>query len=362
MSHRRRYRLDIDELDAQIDSLVAEVGADPDVRSLIEETVVAALKMGSDGVDRWDAKIARTALKEMRHAFRVFHEHRGRPKVTIFGSARQKPGSPHYEMARRFAQKATRHGYMVMTGAGPGIMEAGNKGAGRENSFGLGVQLPFEQSANEAIAGDPKFISFRFFFTRKLFFVKEAQAVVLCPGGFGTMDEAFETLTLVQTGRSPLIPIVMMDRPGGDYWSTWRYGLVDQLIADGMISPDDVHLFRVVEHEDDAIEAIDHFYRVFHSQREVGDDLVLRLKRPISEDDVARLNTEFSDVLREGGGPIRLSDALPEEENEPELAHLSRVIVPFKHRGFGRLRRLIDAINGTIAWEPGPGPARGALG
>lgn len=345
----RRYGLGDPTLDARVDELVNDVGAPEDARAYLAEAVTAILKMGQDGADRWDAKIARTALKEMRHAFRVFSEYDDVPKVTMFGSARLREDSPAYAMAHRFAAKIAERGYMVITGAGPGIMEAGNAGAGPERSFGLGIQLPFEQRANHVMDGDPKFVNFRFFFTRKLFFLKDAQAVVLCPGGFGTMDETFEALTLIQTGRSPLVPVVMMDRPGGGYWSTWRYGLVDKLIRDGMISAEDVHLFRVVEHEDDAIEAIERFYRVYHSQREVGGDLVLRLKRPLSQTALDRLNEEFAGLLRPGGGPMRLSAALPEEANEPELAALPRVVVPFNQRSHGLLRRLVDAINGSAA-------------
>ena len=346
MSGKRRYKLEDPALDAQVDELVAAAGADGRTQRYIEEAVVACLKLARDGAGRWDTKIVRTALQDMRHAIRVFADYEGKPKVALFGSARAASDSPNYRMAERFAQKAVRRGYMVITGAGPGIMEAGNVGATAEHSFGLGIRLPREEDANDAIIDDPKYIHFGFFFTRKLFFVKEASAVVLCPGGFGTMDEAFETLTLIQTGRSPLVPVIMMDRPGGHYWSTWRYGLVDQLIADGMISPEDVHLFRVVEHEDDAIEEIRRFYRVYHSERRVGDDLVLRLKRPVDPAAIARLSDEFGALLRPDAGPMRLSEALPAERNEPEIADLPRLIVPFRNRSFGLLRRLIDAING----------------
>lgn len=274
----------------------------------------------------------------------------------MFGSARLKAGTPAFDMARRFGAKMAARGYMIVTGAGPGIMEAANLGAGTERSFGLGIQLPFEQRANEVMDGDPKFINFRFFFVRKLFFLKDAHAVVLFPGGFGTMDETFEALTLLQTGRQPAIPVVMMDRPGGGYWSTWRYGLVDKLIRDGMISPEDVHLFRVVEHEDDAVEAIERFYRVYHSMRLVGDDLVLRLKRPVDEATVARLNEEFAGLCRPGAPPLRLTGAFPEEANEPELAHMPRLVVPFDERSHGLLRRLIDAINGSAPPTPAAQP------
>lgn len=348
----RRYSLGDDALDQRVSALVQDVGAPADTAELLEEAVTAVLKMGQDGADRWDAKIARSALKELRHAFRMFARYRDRPKVTVFGSARLKPGTPVYDMARRFGAKMAARGYMVVTGAGPGVMEAANLGAGVDHSFGLGIQLPFEQRANEVMEGDPKFINFRFFFIRKLFFLKDAYAIVLCPGGFGTMDETFEALTLIQTGRSPLVPVVMMDRPGGGYWSTWRYGLVDKLIRDGMISPEDVHLFRVVEHEDDAVEAIERFYRVFHSQRVVNGDLVLRLKRGLDEPTLARLNEEFAGLRRPGAGPMRLASAFPEEANEPELADLPRLVVPFDERSHGLLRRLIDAINGSTLPDP----------
>jgi len=359
----KRYSLGDEALDRRVEELVRDVGAPAETADLLEEAVTAILKMGQDHADRWDAKIARTALKEMRHAFRMFRQYERCPKVTVFGSARLKPGTPVYDMARRFGAKMAARGYMVVTGAGPGVMEAANLGAGTERSFGLGIQLPFEQRANEVMAGDPKFINFRFFFVRKLFFLKDAYALVLCPGGFGTMDETFEALTLLQTGRSPLVPVVMMDRPGGGYWSTWRYGLVDKLIRDGMISAEDVHLFRVVEHEDDAVEAIERFYRVYHSQRVVGGDLVLRLKRPLDPETLARLNEEFAALRRPGAGPMVQRAAFPEETNEPELADLPRLVVPFDERSHGLLRRLVDAINGSTLPDPviaPPGPVADA--
>jgi uncharacterized protein (TIGR00730 family) len=233
---------------------------------------------------------------------------------------------------------------MTITGAGPGIMEAGNAGAGRENTFGLGIRLPFEQSVNDWIAGDAKVVNFKYFFTRKLIFVKETDALVLFPGGFGTMDEAFEVLTLVQTGKSKLMPVFCLDVPGGTFWPAWRAFLHDHLCGSGKISPADLDLFELVDSVDDACDRISRFYRNYHSSRFVGPRLVIRVQSFPSKELIADLNRGFADILAEGG--FQVAKALPEEQrNEPELNDLPRIICMFNRHGYGRLRAVIDRIN-----------------
>jgi uncharacterized protein (TIGR00730 family) len=244
------------------------------------------------------------------------------------------------EFSRRMWQE---HGYMTITGGGDGIMGAAQRGAGRENSFGLNIRLPFEQRANETIHGDPKLVNFNYFFTRKLNFVKETQAVALFPGGFGTMDESFELLTLMQTGKGRILPVVLVDRPGGGYWKTWFAFLGDYLLKLGLVSQDDFNLFKMTGSVDEAIAEIVQFYRNYHSYRWVGQRMVFRLQRKLTDPAVKKLNTEFADLLAEG--EIVQSSALPEEKNEPEMADLPRLVLLPHRRNFGRFRRLIDAMN-----------------
>jgi uncharacterized protein (TIGR00730 family) len=333
--------------DTKTDELVKQlVSASGCTKSnaLIEEMIITALKLGRDQTTAADLKLFNRSLKELRYAARVFAPYRNVPKVVVFGSARTKPEEPECLAAETFSRRMyAEHGYMTITGGGDGIMGAAQRGAGRENSFGLNIRLPFEQRANETIHGDAKLINFNYFFTRKLNFVKETQAVALFPGGFGTMDEGFELLTLMQTGKGRIIPVVLVDRPGGSYWKTWFAFLAEYLLKVGLVSEADFNFFKMTDSVDEAIAEIVQFYRNYHSYRWVGQRLVFRLQMKLTPAAVARLNTDFSDIFAEG--QIQQAGPLSEEHNEPELAELPRLVLAPKRRNFGRFRQLIDAIN-----------------
>lgn len=309
----------------------------------IAELITTALRIGHDDVDSLDLKIINRAVREMRHANNVFAPYRFRRKVTVFGSARTGPDDPSYQAALDFSRRMVEHGFMIITGAGPGIMAAGNEGAGPGESFGLRIQLPFEAGANRWIKKDPKLVNFKYFFIRKLSFVKEADAVALFPGGFGTMDEGFETMTLVQTGKATLFPIVMIDCPGGTYWKTFLQFIHEHLLRRELISPEDLGLFKVTEDTQEAVAEILQFYRVFHSYRFVKERLVLRLNHAITPESLTRLNDRHSGLLQEGR--FILGKALGAEQSEPELAELPRLLFTPKRSHYGRLRQLIDDLN-----------------
>jgi uncharacterized protein (TIGR00730 family) len=304
---------------------------------------MTAYKLAKDKISVADLKMLNRSMNELRYAARVFAGYRGVRKVCVFGSARTAETEPEYRAAVEFARKMVEHDYMIITGGGDGIMGASQRGAGAEHSFGLNIRLPFEQRANETIHGDPKLINFNYFFTRKLNFVKESHAIVLFPGGFGTMDEGFEVLTLIQTGKTRIMPLVLVDKPGGTYWKTWLRFLNDHLLRLGLISPDDLNLFRVASSVDAAVEEIVGFYRNFRSYRWVGPRMVIRLHHRLSDFAVEKLNADFDDLLEEGR--IVQGVALPEEANEPELADSPRLILHPHQRNFGRMRLLLDAIN-----------------
>jgi len=335
-------------LDARIDELIASVvpedaeGARDE--DLVHEIIDTALKVIKDNTDRGDVKIMNTALKEMRYSFLVFNPYKNVPKVAVYGSARTEPNDPNYQLAVDFGKEmAETHDWMVITGAGPGVMEAANKGAGTDASFGVNIRLPFEAGANEYLSPG-KTINFKYFFTRKVQFVKEADAFALFPGGFGTMDEAFELLTLVQTGKADMHPIVMIDAEGTGYWDAW-VALCDTLAEQGMISPHDVHLYKVTTSLDEAVEEILGFYRVFHSHRYVNGKLVLRLKTQISDELVASLADEYADIME--SGTITKVEASKAEIATDDVIDLPRISFAFNRRGFGRLRTMIDAINAS---------------
>jgi len=314
------------------------------VAELASGIAFTAEKLVRDDTGVADMKLLNAALKELRYAFRVFARYRGIRKVSTFGSARTPADHPAYRQAHEFARRiADEHGFMVITGAGGGIMRACNEGSGRERSFGINIRLPFEQAPNEFIYRDPKLVNFKYFFTRKLMFVKEADAIALFPGGFGTHDEGFEALTLLQTGKSKLVPVVFVDAPGGHYWKQWRDYVVDHLLDESLISPADMRLFKVTDDVEEAVAEITTFYRRYHSSRYVRDRLVVRLVEPLSDVRLAALNEEFADIVV--GDPIVQTTVLPEEAGEPEIAHLPRLVFEFGRRQFGRLRMLIDAIN-----------------
>ena len=318
---------------------------------LIERIKEAADKLASDQTSRGDLKILSRALRELRYAFKVFSPYRDRMKVTVFGSARTPPDHPAYGQALRFGQKMAQQGWLVVTGAASGIMEAGHRGAGRANSMGINIMLPFEQDANPFIAGDPKLVHMKYFFTRKLMFVKECHGVCLLPGGFGTLDEGLEVLTLLQTGKRDLAPVVMLDEPGGDYWRQFEVFVRETLLTRKLISAEDLALYKVTDDCDEAVQEILDFYRVYHSMRYVKHRLALRLKAVPTPKLIEQLNAEFRDIVTDGR--ITASGPLPEERDEPELAHLPRLLLQFNRRNLGRLRQMVDVINRAPAETPG---------
>ncbi|MEM9805236.1 MAG: LOG family protein [Cyanobacteria bacterium P01_D01_bin.56] len=310
--------------------------------TVIQQILETLVRMIGREADRLDWKILNNTLQDMELGFQGFYPHRHTRKIAIFGSARTPAEHPDYQLAKAFAQRAAKQGFMIMTGAGPGIMEAGNEGAGAEHSFGLNIQLPFEQGSNPIMENDPKLLTFKYFFTRKLFFLRECDALTVFPGGFGTQDEAFESLTLVQTGKAELMPIVLLDHPGGDYWQGWDTYIRDHLLADGLISSDDPSLYVITDNIDDAWAEITNYYRVFHSSRYVGERLVLRLNSCLREGALEELNQSFGDIV--AAGKIEMTETLPEEQGD-ETADLPRIVFQFNHRDFGRLQQLIRTLN-----------------
>jgi uncharacterized protein (TIGR00730 family) len=310
---------------------------------LIHELIYTALRLGKDGLSAADLKLFNRTLKELRAAARVFAPYESKRKVAVFGSARTAPSALEYKLAEEFGRRMRELGYMIVTGGGEGIMGAAQKGAGRRHSFGLNIRLPFEQRANETILGDKKLVNFNYFFTRKVNFLKGTHAIALFPGGFGTMDEGFEALTLMQTGKMQIIPLVLVDRADGLYWKGWERFLRDHLLANGLVSADDFHLFKVFTDMGSACEEITNFYRIYHSARWVRHRLVFRLNRRLSREAIHSLNTEFSSLLISGRFEQR--HALPEEESETALADLPRLVCHPHRSNFGKLRALIDRIN-----------------
>jgi uncharacterized protein (TIGR00730 family) len=339
-----RSRPDLSETDVLSAAQSVEFDlTSPDARVLeIKET---ADKLVRDQATRGDLKIISRALKELRYAFKVFKPYRLHRKITVFGSARTPPEHPAYRMAVDFGRRMAQEGWMVVTGGGGGIMEAGHEGAGRDMSFGLNIVLPFEQEANPVISQDSKLINFKYFFTRKLLFVKEVHAIALFPGGFGTLDEGFETLTLVQTGKRDLMPIVCVDEPGDGYWLAWKTFIGKQLLDRGLISPADMSLFRIVDSVEAAAKEVLTFYSTYHSMRYVRRKLVLRLNTEPSDALLDRLNAEFADIIE--SGKIVKSPALPLESDDKHLHHLPRLVFNFNRRDIGRLRQMVDVINGA---------------
>jgi uncharacterized protein (TIGR00730 family) len=300
-------------------------------------------RLEKDQPARGDLKILSRTLRELRYAFSIFRPYRRRRKLTIFGSARTQEDHPEYQSAMELGRRMANYGWMIITGAGGGIMEAGHRGAGRDASMGLNIMLPFEQSANPYIDGDSKLVTMKYFFTRKLMFVKECSAVVCIPGGFGTLDEALETLTLMQTGKQTILPLILLDHPNGSYWKDAGVFFEKQLLANGMISPEDVHLYKITDSVDETIQEILNFYRVYHSMRYVKDQLVFRLKKRLSDQQLGQIREQFSDILLKG--TFEQTNALSLEAGEPELAGFPRLVFHFNRRDLGRLRMLINAIN-----------------
>lgn len=334
----------LDERIAQLVQSVVPPGAHLERdEDLVEDIIATALKLIKDNTDRGDVKMINTAIKEMRYSHLVFNPYVNYKKIAVYGSARTKPDDANYRLAEEFGRRmAEELGWMVITGAGPGIMEAANKGAGTEASFGVNIRLPFEAGANQYLSPG-KVINFKYFFTRKVQFVKESDAFALFPGGFGTMDEAFELLTLVQTGKSGLHPIIMIDAEGTGYWDAWL-SLCNTLEQQGMISPHDANLYKVTTDIDQALHEIQQFYAVFHSERYVNGMLVLRLNHEIPDSLVDRLNNDFTDIIVQGG--IEKIGATEAEIKSDDVVELPRITFKFDRRGFGRLRALVDVLNG----------------
>ncbi len=328
------------ERDAAIQSFVSRYapGGDADLYASMIRTVC---RMSRDETGRADLKLCDRALAELRYAFKTFAPYADIPKVSIFGSSRTEEHQPEYLQAVRFAERMREENWMVITGAGDGIMKAGHGGAGPEASFGVAIRLPFEQRTNDIIEGDKKLVNFKYFFTRKLMFTKEAKAVALFPGGFGTQDEGFEVLTLVQTGKASLVPIILIDAPGGTYWQHWRTYVKAELLHTGMISPEDMHLIKVTDDVEEAVQEILRFYKRYHSSRYVRDTLIIRLNSPLPEGVLPRLQKEFADILDTG----TIESTLPLPEEEAEYAEKPRLMLRFDRRSHGRLRKMVDFIN-----------------
>ena len=332
-----------EDLAQRVRDMVDDVGQLPNAdprREMVAQMIDACLKMAKEGHDTGQVKLVTHAIKEMRYAYQVFNRYKGTRKVSIYGSARTPEDHPDYIAAAEFGKQMAEANWMSITGAGDGIMKAGHEGPKREASFGLAIRLPFETSANAIIEGDHKLINFRYFFTRKLMFMTHSDAVVACPGGFGTQDELFEALTLIQTGKANMIPVVLIAGEGSTYWTNWEKHIVDDLLGSETISPEDTSLYYVASSPEDSVAHILQFYKNYHSSRYVRNDYVIRLNNRIAESGIEKLNESFSDIIREG--KIYQSDPLSCEEDH---LHLSRLIVPHTRRSFGRLRQLIDMVN-----------------
>lgn len=310
---------------------------------LVARALHTIVQTSAQETERLDWKLIAGSLQDMQKAIALFHPHRHTRKVSIFGSARSSPQDPEYQQAKEFAECITSHGFLVLTGAGGGIMAAGNEGAGRDKSFGLNIDLPFEQSANQFIDGSDRLVNFRYFFTRKLFFLRESDAIALFPGGFGTQDEFFECLTLSQTGRGTPQPLVLIDKPQGDYWRQWDQYIQKHLQERGFISAEDRSLYSITDSVSEACQIISNFYRIYHSSRWVDRTFVIRLNCPISDRHLERLNQEFADILVEG--QIQRSAPLAKEMKELSILHLPRLVMRFNQVSYGRLQELIWAIN-----------------
>ncbi len=339
----RRYRTGDAELDAAIGALAGETGRGQDL-DMVAEMLVTAARLAREDVDRGELKLVNSALKELRHSFGVFAPYRGIRKAAVFGSARIRSGDPAYLSARDFGRAIADRGWMVITGAGPGIMEAGMEGAGVDRSFGVNIQLPFEAEANTVIADDPKLINFRYFFTRKVMFMKESHGYALLPGGYGTLDEAFELLTLMQTGKSPITPVVLLDPPGSTYWEHWTDFVRRELLAGNLIADTDLSLVFATDDPVAAAEHLCHFYSTYHSMRYVGRRLVMRLRRHPDDSELADLNAEFGDILE--ADRIERCEATDAEVADDDEVELPRISLRFDRHGHARLRQLIDALNG----------------
>jgi uncharacterized protein (TIGR00730 family) len=338
---------------SQVQALLDDLGVSAN-RDQLQEMLFTVVRLAQGHPDRLDLKIANAALREMREGFEVFAPYRGVRKVTMFGSARTLPTDPLYAQARDLASRLASLGWSTVTGAGPGIMAAGLEGAGPEHSFGINIRLPFEQVPNQFISSDPKLVSMKYFFTRKLLLVKESDGYAVLPGGFGTLDEAFELLTLLQTGKAEPAPVVLLEVPGGSYWRAWERFVSEEVAARDLIDGDDMGLYLITDDVSEAAAEILGFFRNYHSLRWVGDRLVLRLQAAPTPDEAAALSEEFRGILLRGGIEV-LAGPLPAEARENDHVELARVALTFDRHSYAQLRRLIDALNALPSAPPMPG-------
>jgi uncharacterized protein (TIGR00730 family) len=340
------------EVDRLLQQVLDQLGVTAN-RDQLHEMLLSIVRLAKGRADRLDLKIANAALKEMREGFEVFAPYRDVRKVTMFGSARTEPEDPLYSQARDLASRLAGLGWSTVTGAGPGIMAAGLEGAGPEHSFGINIRLPFEQEPNQFIASDPKLVSMKYFFTRKLLLVKESDGYAVLPGGFGTLDETFELLTLLQTGKAMPAPVVLLDQPGGRYWQAWSRFVTEEVESRRLINAEDSALYLVTDDVAEAAEEIVGFYRNYHSLRWVGSRLVVRLRSKPTDTEVAALSNEFSDILLRGGIEL-LEGPLPPELREDDHPDLARIALLFDRHSYARLRQLIDSLNALPSAPPPP--------
>ena len=342
MKNKKSYKTGREDLDKIIADLATR-SLSVNNADLIEEMLTTVVKLGLENDERGDLKLINMALKELRYASKIFIPYRDQRKVVIFGSARTRKDSDEYKMTVKLSELIVKKGFKVITGGGPGIMEAGNKGAGRKESFSLNIKLPFEQQYNPYSAGDEKAVSFKYFFNRKLFFLKESDATVIFPGGFGTLDECFESLTLIQTGKTKPRPIILIDSPDSEYWESLIGFVTEELSEGGFISNNDLSLLIRVNSIEQAVDEIVQFYRVYHSIRYVGDKTILRLKKPLSSEDINSLNEKYSCILR--SGEIEPSDALPAEQKDEAFLDLPRLVMDFNRHDFGVFHEMLRFLN-----------------
>jgi uncharacterized protein (TIGR00730 family) len=335
-------------LQEKLHTLLEESGITKD-KELAADMLHAVIKLAKDEPGRGEMKLMDRSLKELRYAFKVFKPYRQKRKVSIFGSARTPPTHPNYLLAAKCGKTLADAGFMVITGAGGGIMAAGHEGAGQAASFGVAIKLPFEQRTNAVIEGDEKLIHFRYFFSRKLVFVKETHAIILFPGGFGTHDEGFEVLTLVQTGRCDPLPIVLVEQPGGTYWRSWDRYIKDELLTDGLISPEDTNLYYITNDAQDAVDHIQKFYRNYHSCRYVKDELFLRVKHAPTPSELDQINAKFGEICTSGKIEVRKTQVVDEETLVPDYW---RIVLKFDRRSLAKLRLLIDTLNSLPSLPP----------
>ena len=342
MKNKKSYKTGREDLDKIIADL-ARLSLSANNTDLIEEMLTTVVKLGLENDERGDLKLINMALKELRYASKIFIPYRDQRKVVIFGSARSCKDSDEYKMAVKLSELIVKKGYKVITGGGPGIMEAGNKGAGRKESFSLNIKLPFEQLYNPYTAGDEKAVSFKYFFNRKLFFLKESDATVIFPGGFGTLDECFESLTLIQTGKTKPRPIILIDSPDSEYWKCLISFIKEKLQEGGFISHNDLSLLIRVNSIEQAVDEILQFFRIYHSIRYVGDKTVIRLNKPLSSEEINELNMKYSGILR--SGKIEPTESLPAEQKSEEFLDLPRLVMDFNRHDFGIFHEMLQFLN-----------------